>query len=364
MKKAGRLILQVGLICLLLSGIIGSLSLAAGHEPVGETAPVNQSGGEHQTQKYSLSSKPLSTPDASNQPPVIHSVTADPSQLWPPDNDSKDVTITVSVTDPDGPGDITSITYTVFDEYDEREVMETPLPEDGIISLLAQRQDDDEDGRTYTVTVTAYDAHNLSDSASIDIIVPHEMDAGNALILMAGIFIGPGFLILMITLFKRESLPRLFSVSPIRINYDLKGRIVYFLCIGLLALITAYTIFLPIKLNAITFYTGLSIYGLGLIISALVIINRAVMTGGEPLMKGIYRYSRHPLYLAAFIALLGICTATASWICLVLSTALILLIHLQVLTEESYYLKKYGNAYREYMNRVPRWIGMHKTVHN
>lgn len=364
MKKAGGIILQVGLICLILSGVIGSLSLAAGHEPDGETPLVNQLGSEHQFQKYSLSGKPLSIPDAYNRPPVIHSVTADPGQLWPPDNKSKDVTITIAASDPDGDSDITGITYTVTDEYAEIDVTETPLPEDGVISLLAQRQDDDEDGRTYTVTVTAYDAHNLSDSASIHIVVPNEMDAGNALILMAGIFIGPGLVALMIILFNRKALPRIFSTSPAMIKHDLKGRIVYFLCIGLLALITAYTIFLPIKLNILTFYTGLSIYGLGLVISALVIINRAVMTGGEPLMKGIYRYSRHPLYLAAFIALLGICTATASWICLVLSTALIILVHFQVLSEESYCLKRYGNAYREYMSRVPRWIGVHKKVHS
>ena len=364
MKKAGKILLPVGLICLLLSGVIGSLSIAKGHEPVGEYAISSHADGERQFQKYALHSGSLSNPDASNQPPVIHSVTADPGQLWPPDNKSKEVTITVAVTDPDGPGDITGITYTVFDEYNEREVTETPLPEDGVISLLAQRQDDDEDGRTYTVTITAYDAHNLSDSASIDIIVPYEMDAGNALILMAGIFIGPGFLTLMVILFKRESLPRLFSMTPIRINYNLKGKIVYFLCIALLAVLTAYTVFLPIKLNTITFYTGLSVYGLGLMISALVIINRAVITGGEPLMKGIYRYSRHPLYLAAFIALLGVCTVTASWICLTGSVALIVLLHFQVLSEENYLLKKYGNAYREYMKRVPRWIGVHKTVHN
>jgi len=28
--------------------------------------------------------------------------------------------------------------------------------------------------------------------------------------------------------------------------------------------------------------------------------------------------------------------------------------------EERFYLKKYGDAYREYMNRTPRWIGIPK----
>jgi protein-S-isoprenylcysteine O-methyltransferase Ste14 len=250
----------------------------------------------------------------------------------------------------------------VIDEYAERDMMETPLPEDGVISLLAERRDDDEDGRIYIVTVTAYDAHNLSESASIEVVVPYEMDAGNAFILMVGIFMGPGFVALMIVLFKREALKRLFSANPARINYDLKGRIVYFLWILLLALLAVYTIFLPLKLDTMTFYAGLAVYGVGLITSALVIINRAVTTDSEPLTKGIYRYSRHPLYLATFIALLGICTVTESWICLALSLAIIITIHFQVLSEESYCLKKYGNTYREYMNRVPRWIGVYKSA--
>ena len=342
MKKAGRLILLCGLMCLLLYGVTASLSIAAGHESVGESSDY---------------------PDASNRPPVIHSVTADPSQLWPLNNKLKDVTISVTASDPDGAGDIAGITYTVTDEYTERDVPETPLPEDGVIYLLAARQDDDEDGRTYTVTITAYDTHHLSDSVSIDVIVPYEMIEGNAFILMAGILIGPGFVALMTILFKRDALPRLFSMNPIRINHDIKAKIVYFLWILLLASFTVYTIFLPLKTDTVTFYAGIAIYSFGLLASALVIINRAVITGGEPLTKGIFRYSRHPLYLAAFIALIGVCTVTASWICLVLSAALIVLIHLYVITEESYFLRKYGKAYREYMDRVPRWIGVHRPAH-
>ncbi len=362
MKKAGRIILLIGLTLLLLSGITGSLSIAAGQEPADMTDNPNQeAGGEHQFHRYIIQGKSLSYPDSANQPPVVHSVTADPGELWPPNDKAKDVTITVMASDPDGAKDITGITYSVADEYGEYDVSETSLPEDGVIALLAKRQYDDEDGRIYTVTVTAYDAEDLSDSASIDIIVPYEMDGCNAFTLMAGIFLGPGLFALVILLFKREALIRLFSVSLNRVKYDLKGKIVFFLWIFLLGVLSIYTIFLPLKLGTAALYAGLSIYAVGLITAALVIINRAKTTGGETVTRGLYRYSRHPMYLAAFIALLGICMATASWICLAFSAAIIILIHLQVLSEERYCLERYGDPYREYMNRVPRWIGIQKS---
>jgi hypothetical protein len=105
--------------------------------------------------------------------PVINSLTADPDQLWPPNNKAVDVTIAVDATDPDGP-EIDSITYAVADEYGVYDVAETPLPDDGIISLIAERDGKDKDGRVYTITVTVYDAGGLSDSASVDVVVPHD----------------------------------------------------------------------------------------------------------------------------------------------------------------------------------------------
>jgi len=113
--------------------------------------------------------------DANGQP-VIGSVTADPDRLWPPNHKHVDVTIIMDATDPDGDGDIESATYTysVTDEYGIYDVAETNLPEDGVISLVAERDGEDRDGRVYTITVTAYDAGKLSGSSSVEILVPHD----------------------------------------------------------------------------------------------------------------------------------------------------------------------------------------------
>jgi hypothetical protein len=86
-----------------------------------------------------------------------------------------DVIIAVDATDPDGPEDIVGITYSVADEYGVYDVAETDLPEDGIISLIAERDGKDKDGRVYTITVNVYDAGGLSDSEAVEVIVAHDM---------------------------------------------------------------------------------------------------------------------------------------------------------------------------------------------
>ena len=122
-----------------------------------------------------------------------------------------------------------------------------------------------------------------------------------------------------------------------------------------------YSIFLPLKLGTAWFGTGLSIYLLGLIIVTIAIVNVASTPLGKPFMKGVYRYSRNPGYLGQIIVFVGIGIASASWFYLLLSAILIVLTYLGVTIEERVTLDKLGEAYREYMNRTPRWIGIPKS---
>ena len=120
------------------------------------------------------------------------------------------------------------------------------------------------------------------------------------------------------------------------------------------------TIFLPLKLGTVWFYTGISIYLLGLIIGIIAIANVASTPLGKPFTKGVYRYSRNPMYLCMIILFIGIGIASASWFYLLLSAIFIVMTHFVVVVEERSCLEKLGNAYREYINRTPRWIGIPK----
>lgn len=121
------------------------------------------------------------------------------------------------------------------------------------------------------------------------------------------------------------------------------------------------TIFLPLKLRTAWFYTGFSIYLVGLIFMTITIMNVTSTPLGKPLTKGLYRFSRNPAYLSQIVTFLGIGTASASWLYLFFSVLLVVMTYLLITIEERVTLEKLGESYREYMNRTPRWLGMPKS---
>ncbi|MFC1986513.1 methyltransferase family protein [Chloroflexota bacterium] len=125
-------------------------------------------------------------------------------------------------------------------------------------------------------------------------------------------------------------------------------------------LATVYSIFLPLQLGTTWFYIGLPIFLVGLMIVVIATVNFATAPMEKPIMEGMYRFSRHPLYLSLFIVYIGTSIATASWVFSLLAIANVFWIRLESLVEERYCLKRYGDTYREYMNRTPRWIGLPK----
>ena len=126
-------------------------------------------------------------------------------------------------------------------------------------------------------------------------------------------------------------------------------------------LLVIYSVFLPLKLGTVWFYVGLPICLLGLILLTIVFVNFATTPPDKPVTKGLYCYSKHPMYLTSFLVFIGVGIASASWIFLLLSLAFMILTSLVVVSEERFCLKHYGDAYREYIDRTPRWIGIPKS---
>jgi protein-S-isoprenylcysteine O-methyltransferase Ste14 len=72
---------------------------------------------------------------------------------------------------------------------------------------------------------------------------------------------------------------------------------------------------------------------------------------------GPYRYVRNPMYVGGWIVLLGFGLYLHSFSILLLSVAMVLLAHVfVVLYEEPHLREKFGPAYQNYLNSVPRWI--------
>ena len=123
-----------------------------------------------------------------------------------------------------------------------------------------------------------------------------------------------------------------------------------------------YSIFLPLRLGTIWSYIGLPIAFVGLVTFVMVIVSFVTTPIGEkPITTGIYRCSRHPMYITQLVMLIGVGIAAASWLFLLLSIVYTGLGFVYAGSEERICLEKYGDAYREYMERTPRWIGLPKS---
>ena len=122
-----------------------------------------------------------------------------------------------------------------------------------------------------------------------------------------------------------------------------------------------YPIFLPLKLGTAWFYVGLLIYLLATIFGIKTSLDFATTPMDKPVTKGVYRISRNPMYLGGFVMYVAIGIASASWIYILLAIMYIALQHILVSTEERLCLETYGDSYREYLNRTPKWIGIPKS---
>jgi protein-S-isoprenylcysteine O-methyltransferase Ste14 len=81
----------------------------------------------------------------------------------------------------------------------------------------------------------------------------------------------------------------------------------------------------------------------------------------EPTMalveKGIFRYTRNPLYLSMFVFFLGIAVfLDVLWLILLFPMLFFVVERGTVKPEELYLERKFGETYSQYRERVPRWM--------
>ncbi len=81
----------------------------------------------------------------------------------------------------------------------------------------------------------------------------------------------------------------------------------------------------------------------------------ALFTAG--LTDGVFQWTRNPIYLGVWIALAGIGFAfTLDWLMILIAPASVIVNIAAVRPEESYLEQKFGQAYRNYRRRVPRYV--------
>jgi protein-S-isoprenylcysteine O-methyltransferase Ste14 len=78
--------------------------------------------------------------------------------------------------------------------------------------------------------------------------------------------------------------------------------------------------------------------------------------GNRLITNGPYRYSRNPQYIVDSLSIIGYMILTNSWMVWVIGLLGIILNILAPFTEEPWLEERFGDEYREYKARVPRFI--------
>lgn len=104
------------------------------------------------------------------------------------------------------------------------------------------------------------------------------------------------------------------------------------------------------------FYTGLIIYVFGLMLCAISIVNFSVPSNEGLNLNGLYQFSRNPMYLSYFIYFVGCALLTQSLLLYGFVLIFQITSHWIVLSEERWCIEKFGEAYKQYMKKVRRYI--------
>jgi len=126
-------------------------------------------------------------------------------------------------------------------------------------------------------------------------------------------------------------------------------------------LLIAYSIFLPLKAGTSWLIAGLAVYLAGLVMMIAMLVTASTTPSGQPFTTGIYRFSRHPGYLSQSLILIGVGVASASWVVLLVAVFLWFILAAFVAGEERTCLHTFGEPYRDYLERTPRWIGIPRS---
>ncbi len=77
----------------------------------------------------------------------------------------------------------------------------------------------------------------------------------------------------------------------------------------------------------------------------------------EFISNGIYKISRNPAFVGFDLMYIGICLLYCNVLTIIFSLFAIIMLHFQILQEEKYLEKTFGEKYITYKNRVFRYIG-------
>jgi protein-S-isoprenylcysteine O-methyltransferase Ste14 len=79
-------------------------------------------------------------------------------------------------------------------------------------------------------------------------------------------------------------------------------------------------------------------------------------TPGQLVTAGIFSITRNPIYVGFILFFSGIFFINGTWFFLIFAVLAVVAIHFQILREEEFLRKQYGQSYEEYSRRVARYL--------
>lgn len=152
--------------------------------------------------------------------------------------------------------------------------------------------------------------------------------------------------------FPKEVVRRLWDRSgwsPKQQVFTIAGKLCALVCLVLLTLT-------PIQIGSPVCAAGVVLTVLGLLGMIKALFDFKNTSLDEPVTRGLYRISRHPQIVMSSLVILGGCIMVASWLAVAFWGVARLMEHFGILAEEEVCLKQYGDAYRAYLQKVPRYF--------
>jgi len=152
--------------------------------------------------------------------------------------------------------------------------------------------------------------------------------------------------------FPKAVVKRLFDRSgwsPKQQVFTIAGKLCALVCIALLT-------FTPLKVGQPVFVVGSFLIVLSLIGLAKAMCDFRNTPLDEAVTRGIYHLSRHPQIVTSSLVILGTCIAVGSWLAAAVWAVARVMEHFGILAEEEVCLRQYGESYRTYMKRIPRYF--------
>jgi protein-S-isoprenylcysteine O-methyltransferase Ste14 len=138
--------------------------------------------------------------------------------------------------------------------------------------------------------------------------------------------------------------------------YTNKDRLASIISMGCMILYMILSVFIPLSVGSWMFYLGLLLLISGYLGHILAKIHYAQSNPDEPVHRGIYRYSRNPMYVSFSLIMLGVAFIGQSILLLVIWAGSTIATHILIRGEERYCIETYGESYDRYLKQTPRYF--------